>query len=169
MLIHSWYHSPVLHTVWEGVPLGVSVQNFVVPYFPWSLLSMWIPNIDICAWFLCLYCILSIEKHLQNSVYVSVIEFFIALIGMCCYYHDTFSPRGSSVLWEPCLHYVYLCELFSSPFTWCVFLSLCIFLAHESHPSSQPGLHLCQGCQYFLANYCHVLLHSVIWPNLCVN
>ena len=47
-------------------------------------------------------------------------------------------------------------------------LLLVYFVRHRSYPSSIPGLHVFWGCQYVLANDCHILPLSGLLPDLRV-
>ena len=113
-LFHIWHHSPMLHTAWKGVPLGVVMHNLVVPYVPWSLLTIRLTYLELCTWFMCLYYLLSrtgsfwitqymfpwfIFCHLLACVAFTVITFLfgapvscggpvsVALCHLvCCYY-----------------------------------------------------------------------------------
>ena len=140
-LFYIWIHSPVLHITWKWVPLCVSVQNFLVPYVPWSLLAMRIQYMFLWLWSL---------LHLLDCVVCPRIPF--PLVSMV--------SRGAPVSVA-----LYHMGCFLTVFLVCFSLSF-VFLAHESHPYSKIVFHIYRGCQYFLATDCHVLQKSGICPDL---
>ena len=115
-LVHSLIRNPVLIIAWEGVPLGVVMQHFLVTSIPWILLVMRPPILVLWPLFLCFYSVIA-SFFLQNSVYVSFIEIFVASSGMFCLSCDTLSSGGSSFMWGVCFSCGVSCYY---RFSWCV-------------------------------------------------
>ena len=97
--------------------------------------------------FVLVLCTLQKGSCFQSSVYVSVIEIFVAFFGLSSSSSDTIFARSYGVLRGPCFCCGFSCQLFSSCFTWCFVFTSSYILTHESHTSSRTGLHICQGCQ----------------------
>ena len=90
-----------------------------------------------------LFCTFQKEFCLQNAVYISLIGFFVASVGLNCLSHGTFSAMVSGVPLGPYFHCGVFCGLVSSRFAWCVLLFLyCNVLAHKIHPSSKIFVHI---------------------------
>ena len=147
-LVHSWLHIPVLHTSWEGVPLGVSRQRFLLPSGPWSLLAMRPPILDLFTMFLCLYFVLARKGFVWITqcmfLWLGYLLIMLACIvlPMLPFLLGDLVSCGGPVSFAVCHVCCFITVLPG------VLLSISRkILEHKIHPSSQIVFYLWRGCQ----------------------
>ena len=93
---------PFVYISWEGVPLGVVVHHFLVPYVPWFYWRCGLNFFPFIPFFYVFIVYLPEKIFLQNSVYFFMIVLSVQYVSIHCYSHGTISARVSGVPWGGC-------------------------------------------------------------------